>query len=259
LDQLVLVDIADGIATVTLNRPEVMNAIDVATATALREAIETAEKSDARVLLLTGSGRAFCAGGDVSIFSKSEDHADVAERTMAQFHPAVLKLAQSRLPSVAAIHGAAAGAGISLMLACDFAVAAARTRFTLAYPKIGASLDGGASWFLPRLLGTRKAKELAMLSETFDASTAERLGLVNRIVPDESIHAEAKQLARQLMEGPGAAYAEIKRLIDAAGCSDLGRHLEDERATLVKLANGHDFAEGIAAYLTKRKPNFLGK
>ncbi len=177
-DRPVLFDVDGGIASITLNRPSVLNAIDIATAVALREAIEAAEESPARALLLKGAGRAFCAGGDVSSFDKVHGYAQVAELTMAQFHPAILKLARSRLPTIAALHGAVAGAGISLMLACDFTVAAASTRFTLAYAKIGASPDGGASWFLPRVLGTRKAKELAFLSETFDAPRrgANRIG-----------------------------------------------------------------------------------
>jgi 2-(1,2-epoxy-1,2-dihydrophenyl)acetyl-CoA isomerase len=177
---------------------------------------------------------------------------------MAQFHPTVLKLARSRLPSVAAVHGIVAGAGVGVMLACDLVIAGAGTRFTLAYPKIGASVDGGASWFLPRVVGTRKAKELALLSETFDAETAQRIGLVNRVVADDRVQSDAMQLAKQLATGPSAAFAQIKRLIDAASGSDLARHLDDERAALVHLAKGDDFAEGIASFLEKRKPIFRG-
>lgn len=253
-----MLEVADGVATITINRPSVLNAIDTVSAIALREAIEAAEVSPARALLLRGSGRAFCAGGDISAFDGVRDHARVAGETMSEFHPAVLKLVHSRLPSVAAVHGAVAGAGIGLMLACDFVMAAASTRFTLAYAKIGASPDGGASWFLPRVLGTRRAKQLAILSETFDARTAEEIGLVNRSVADDRMPEEAILLARRLAAGPSAAFAHTKRLIESAWTSDLAQHLDDERSTLVGLAGGRDFAEGIDAYREKRRPTFRG-
>jgi 2-(1,2-epoxy-1,2-dihydrophenyl)acetyl-CoA isomerase len=257
-DQPVLLEVAGGIATITLNRPKALNAIDVAMASELHKAVERAEGCSARALLLKGAGQAFCAGGDVSAFYETSDHARVAGQTMAQFHPSILKLAHCRLPCVAAVHGAAAGAGIGLMLACDFVIAAEGTRFNLAYAKIGASPDGGTSWFLSRALGTRRSKELAFLSENFDASCAERIGLVNRAVPNDMLEREALSLTRRLAEGPSAALAETKRLIDSACDRELAAHIEDERKTLTRLAAAHDFAEGIDAYREKRRPAFRG-
>jgi 2-(1,2-epoxy-1,2-dihydrophenyl)acetyl-CoA isomerase len=257
-DQPILLDVAEGIATITLNRPEVLNAIDTAMASGLHKAVEKAEACSARALLLKGAGRAFCAGGDISAFYQTNDHARVAGQTMAEFHPFILKLAHCRLPCVAAVHGVAAGAGIGLMLACDFVIAADGTRFNLAYGKIGASPDGGTSWFLSRALGTRRSKELAFLSENFDASDAEHFGLVNCAVPNDMLEREALSLARRLAEGPSAALAQTKRLIDSAWDRELAPHLEDERKTLIRLAAAHDFAEGIDAYREKRRPTFRG-
>lgn len=254
----VLIEIADNVATITLNRPNVLNSINIELAVALGEAIDAAERSHARAVLLRGAGRAFCAGGDVSAFDGSRGHAQVASETMAHFHPAVLRLSRLRLPTVAELHGAVAGAGIGLLLACDFAIAEAGTRFTLAYPKIGASLDGGASWLLPRALGTRKAKELAMLADTFDARTAKQLGLINRVVVADAVRQETMRFCQRLASGPTLAFAEIKRLIDSSGGNDLSQQLDDERATLSALADGRDFQEGINAHVEKRTPVFRG-
>jgi 2-(1,2-epoxy-1,2-dihydrophenyl)acetyl-CoA isomerase len=207
---------------------------------------------------LKGAGRAFCSGGDVSVFEKEGDHAKAAGATMDVFHPSILHLARCRLPSVAAVHGAVAGAGIGLMLACDFAIAAIGTRFTLAYARIGASPDGGTSWFLPRVLGARRSKELALLADDFDASHALHIGLVNSAVPDEMLEPEALSLARRLGEGPSDALAQTKRLIDSVWDRDLAEHLDDERTTLIRLAGGEDFAEGIEAYHERRRPKFRG-
>ena len=252
--------LSPGGAGVTLDRPSVLNSIDVGMARALAAAITHAEATaGVRALLLQGAGRAFCAGGDVSHFDGGEPYSEVADRMMSHFHPALLTLATSRLPTVAAVHGAVAGAGMALMLACDFALAATDTRFTLAYPKIGATIDGGASWFLPRLVGTRKAKELALLSGQIDAATAADLGLVTRITDADALDEEASALARQLAVGPSAAYAAIKGLIDTSYARDLGGQLDAERNAFVDIAATADFAEGLGAFLAKRTPSFKGK
>lgn len=259
-EEEIVLEIADGVATLSLNRPHNLNAISESLARSLRAAIDAAEAAGSvRALLLKGVGRAFCAGGDIAIFGDAERHSVVADRTMAEFHPAILRLTTLSLPTVAAVHGAVAGAGIGLMLACDFAIAADDTRFTLAYSKIGATTDGGASWFLPRCLGARKAKELAMLSEQFDASTALDLGLVTRVVAAAELEAAARQLAMRLAAGPTGAFVGIKRLIDSACGHDLARHLEAERSAFVEIADGDDFREGLKAFREKRTPVFGGR
>lgn len=251
-------ELIDGVAVITLDRPAVLNAINAALAGAFAEAVARAEKTaEARAILLRGAGRAFCAGGDVSTFQG--DPVRTVERTISRFHPAIERLACSPLPTVAAVHGAVAGAGLSLMLACDFAIATADARFTLAYPKIGATIDGGASWFLPRLVGVRKAKELALLAERFDADTALAQGLVNRVVPAADFEIETMTFARALASGPTKAYATIKRLIDASLSTDLAGQLDAEKKGFIDIASTSDFAEGFSAFLEKRPPSFSGK
>jgi 2-(1,2-epoxy-1,2-dihydrophenyl)acetyl-CoA isomerase len=212
-----------------------------------------------RALLLKGAGRAFCAGGDVSKFDGTEPFEEVADRTIRLFHPAVLALANLSIPTVAAIQGAAAGAGIGLMLACDFVIATPSTRFTLAYPKIGATIDGGASWFLPRLVGTRKAKELAMLSDALDGVQAEKLGLVTRLVTPEMLEDEAIRFTQMLSQGPTEAFGAIKHLVEHALSRSLETQLDAERDAFIGIAQSPDFAEGLGAYREKRSPVFFGR
>ncbi|MBI1775122.1 MAG: enoyl-CoA hydratase/isomerase family protein [Proteobacteria bacterium] len=255
------ISIENGLAVLTLNRPEVLNAIDVPLAQALLAAVERIETgAGVRAILLRGAGRGFCAGGDVSKFTGIDGpHAEVADRTMRHFHPAIRGLALSPVPTVAMVHGAVAGAGIGLMLACDFVVAADTARFSLAYAKIGASTDDGASWILPRLLGLRKAKELAMLSDRIDAAEALRLGLINRAVAGERLEDEAMALARRLAAGPTTAFGMIKRLMDDSFSRDLSAHLEIECEAFVKTARTADFDEGLASFFGKREPKFSGR
>ncbi|MGE0502020.1 MAG: enoyl-CoA hydratase/isomerase family protein [Rhizobiaceae bacterium] len=256
----VLLEIDGAVARITLDRPDVLNGIDVALAEAFGRALdEVAGNPSARALLLRGAGRAFCAGGDVSRFDGSVPFATVANATMSRFHPVIRRIATLPLPTIAVVHGAVAGAGLGLMLACDFALAATGTRFTLAYPKIGATIDAGASWFLARALGTRRAKELAMLAHTFDAEAAERLGLVNRVVAADMLAAEAAAFAARLASGPTAAYATIKRLIDQAHDTDLAAQLDHEQAGFTGIAATSDFAEGLEAFRARRSPAFRGE
>ena len=256
----VLFEVRGAIAAITLNRPAVLNGIDVELAAALGAALDRMDaQGSIRAVLLRGAGRAFCAGGDVSRFDGSEPFAAVADRTMARFHPVVRRIAELGLPTVAAVHGAVAGAGLGLMLACDFALAAAGTRFTLAYPAIGATIDAGASWFLTRALGTRKATELAMLADRFEADAALALGLVNRVVAADALEAEAQALAQKLAAGPTLAYATIKRLVASAHDNDLAAQLDAERCGFAQIASTADFAEGLAAFKARRPPVFTGR
>ena len=255
----VRLEFSESVALLTLARPAVLNAIDVDLAGALSEAVtRVAASRDVRALLLKGEGRAFCAGGDVSKFDGAEPFADVAHRTIALFHPAVLGLANLTIPTVAAVHGAVAGAGIGLMLSCDFVVATPQTHFTLAYPKIGATIDGGASWYLPRFLGIRKAKELAMLSETFDGYEAEKLGLVTRLANPETFDKEAIRFAQTLAAGPTEAFGALKHLLGNALSRSLAAQLDAERDAFIDIAKNPDFAEGLKAYRERRSPRFKG-
>ncbi|RXT56525.1 enoyl-CoA hydratase [Bosea sp. Tri-44] len=255
----VLLTIEQAVATVTLNRPRVLNAIDPHMARSLADAIERiAHDGTARVLLLRGEGRAFCAGGDVARFA-GEDPVAAVEAIIDPFHSALRALDALKLPTLAAVQGPVAGAGFSLATAYDLCIAADDAVFTMAYSRIGASPDGSATYRLPRLVGERKALELAFLAESVDAAQALALGLVNRVVPAASLQSEAMSLARRLAQGPTAAYARIKHLVGRSLVNDLSAQLDLEREAFLAGTRTADFREGAQAFLAKRPPQFEGR
>ena len=257
----ILVDVADGIATLAFNRPAVYNALDEDMILAFRGHCESlAEDASVRCVVLRGEGAAFLAGGDVALFHRRRaELPGIILRLARELHFGVLALRRMPKPVLASVHGAVAGAGLSLTCACDLVIAADDARFTFAYSRIGASPDGGGSFFLARILGTRKALELAMLSEPLDAPTALRLGLVNRMVPLPALGTETAKLARHLADGPTLAYAETKRLIDSAPEHSLETQLEAEAQAFARCARSEDMGEGVAAFVEKRAPQFRGR
>lgn len=248
----------DGpIVRLVLNRPEVLNALDVASARELLLACETVAASDGvRVVIVCGEGRAFMAGGDINTFH-ADDPSQAIDDIISAAHGAIAILRRLDVPVLASLHGAVAGFGLSLSLACDLAIAAEGTRFSLSYSKIGTSVDGGASYFLPRIVGLRRAMEISLLAETFDAAEALRLGIVNRVVPAPSLAEETTALARRLADGPTFAYGRIKRLLN--GGAELEEQLERERLSFLDCARTGDFAEGVSSFLAKRPPVFHGR
>jgi 2-(1,2-epoxy-1,2-dihydrophenyl)acetyl-CoA isomerase len=257
----VIYSVADGIATILLNRPAVMNALDAATIVQLRAACERAEQdAAARAVVLRGAGPAFLAGGDVSFF-----HANLARMPElvrqggAELHHAILALRRAPKPVLASVHGTVAGAGVSLMAAADLALAAEGTKFMLAYSRIGTSPDGGATYFLPRLVGSRKALELMLLSDAVDARDALRVGLVNWVVGAERLAAETEAVARRLAQGATRAFAETKKLVNESQDQTLAAQLGAEVEAFARCAATRDFAEGVTAFVEKRKPLFNGE
>jgi 2-(1,2-epoxy-1,2-dihydrophenyl)acetyl-CoA isomerase len=246
----------DGpIARLQFNRPAQLNALDRATAQAFAQACrDLASDHSVRAVIIDGAGRAFTAGGDLA--ELRADPTGAAIGLIGPMHEAIVLLAEMRAPVIASLHGAVAGAGMSLALACDFAIAAEGTRFTLAYASIGTSCDLSGSWSLPRLVGLRKALEIALLSEPFDAAEALRLGLINRVVSAAELEAQTLALARRLASGPALAIAQLKRLMHISFEHDLRGQLDAERAAFLRCAATHDFAEGIDAFLAKRAPKF---
>jgi 2-(1,2-epoxy-1,2-dihydrophenyl)acetyl-CoA isomerase len=247
-----------AVAHLRFNRPQALNVIDLSLARAFHAACrELASATDLRAVVISGEGRAFMAGGDLAALVSDPLHMPAA--VIGEVHPALELLAALRAPVIAAVHGAVAGGGLGVALAADLVIAAEGTKFAMAYPRIGTSADCSTSWNLVRLLGPRKAMEIALLSEPFDAAEALRLGLINRVVPAESLQAEAGQLAARLAAGAPVALANLKRLVREAGDNDLHTHLALEASLFQQCAATADFTEGVGAFLGKREAKFQGR
>jgi 2-(1,2-epoxy-1,2-dihydrophenyl)acetyl-CoA isomerase len=259
MSDVVKLSVAGGIATIVLNRPHVMNAMDGEMMQQLRPVTEAVEKdASVRAVVLRGEGAAFMAGGDVAVFH--QHLAELPELIVTwgrEMHAAFLALRRMGKPVLASVHGAVAGAGFSLMCAADLAIASADTRFTLAYANIGASPDGGSTYFLPRLVGYKKAMEMIMLPDRFDAETARLLGLVNWVVPNEKLAEDTARIAQRLAAGPTRAFAEAKRLVNQS-LDPLDTQMEQELQAFSRCARGSDLKEGVTAFVEKRKPVFSG-
>ena len=252
--------VSDGVATITFNRPQAMNALDAGMIRGFRAAVEELSAAAAvRVIVLRGAGPAFVAGGDVAMFRKELESLPLLVPELAgELHRGILALRTAGQPVIAAVHGAVAGAGFSIMLACDLVIAAADTQFSMAYSRIGASPDGGATWMLPRVAGYQKAMELMLLAENVTADMLLQYGIINRVVAAGDLEAETEKLARRLAAGPGRAFAETKALANRALHQELAAHLDAEALAFARCAATGDFAEGVAAFVDKRKPVFKG-
>lgn len=255
------VEDADGVRTLTMNRPDAFNSLTVELKQALLAEVQHAAGDEAvRAVVLTGSGRAFCAGQDLREHAALLDAGDPEPlRTVSEhYNPLISALATLPKPTVAAVNGMAAGAGASLAYACDLRVAAGSAQFLMAFAKVGLSVDSGASWTLPRLVGYGRAMEMLLLAEPVDAQQALAIGLVNRVAADGESLAVAQQLAGQLATGPTAAYAKMKEAMAAAATADLPEALSVEAGTQAEAAGTADHREGVAAFLAKRNPRFRG-
>lgn len=258
-------EVADGIATITLNRPKALNALNDEMREALLEATARAEVDErARCVVVRGAGDSFMAGGDVKRFYEQRESDSFATRRrflegINHIHPICFALRRMPKPVLASVHGYAAGFGLSLALACDLAIAADTAKFTLAYVRIGTSPDGSASYTLPRAVGLKKAMEMALLGDDMDAATAQAHGLINFVAPQAELAAETQKLAARLASGPTRAYANVKRLIWASQDNGYESQLQLEAECFADNAVNGDFAEGVAAFAEKRKPQFKGR
>lgn len=259
-DDAVLLERDGAVARIILNRPGVLNAVDLDMAQALLAAIQTVAGDPAvRVVVLKGAGKAFMAGGNLACFQGDpEASARNADALIRVLNEAVLMLTRLPVPVIASLRGPVAGAGVSLALACDLAVAADNVSFNLAYARIGASPDVSGSWYLPRIVGLRKAMEIALLTGTIEAAEAGSLGLVNRVVPAVRLDDETDCMARRLAAGATAALGATKRLLHEAHARSLPEQLEAERAAFVACTATRDFAEGVAAFYARRSAEFTG-
>lgn len=255
----VLLDIADGIARIRLNRPQVLNAANDALLIGLNEALLRIDlDASVKVVTLTGEGRAFMAGGDMSLLhgADADQRAREVDRIIGLAHQVPRAMRRLKQPIIAGVHGAVAGVGVGLTVGSDFAIAAAGTNFLPAYTRLGTNPDGGTTWFLTRLLGPRRALEWIMLAEPMNAETALSLGLVNRVVPADKLVEEVDTLARRIAAGPALAYAAVKRLVHQSATAPLDVLLEAERDGWVAAAATADFKEGVAALFEKRPAKF---
>ena len=256
-----LVEIVDGVCCLTLNRPDKLNAFNDALGAALQQALDTcAADSSIRAVLLTGAGRAFCAGQDLgdrdpSTMTEAPDLGATLERT---YNPIVRRIRALEKPVICAVNGVAAGAGANLALACDIVIAGKSARFIQVFSKIGLIPDSGGTWMLPRLIGEARAKALSMTAEPLAAETAAAWGLIWRTVEDEALIEEAMALAKGLAVGPTLGYGLTKRAIHAAADQPLDAHLDLERDLQRTAGRTPDYAEGVSAFLAKRPPRFRG-
>lgn len=251
-----------GVATLTLNRPQRLNSFNPAMHQALAAALDRLRDDvEVRVLVLTGAGRAFCAGQDLSdrAVLPGQQAVDLGQSIEDYYAPLVRRLRDMPKPVIAAVNGVAAGAGANIALACDLVIAARSARFTQAFSKVGLMPDSGGSYWLPRLLGQARAMGLALLAEPLPAEQAEEWGLIWRCVDDEDFPAAVRQLAEQLAGGPTLAYARIKRALQASEGNSLEQQLQLERDTQRELGFSADYREGVAAFLAKRPPRFGGQ
>jgi 2-(1,2-epoxy-1,2-dihydrophenyl)acetyl-CoA isomerase len=261
MSEHVLVEIQDGVATLTLNRAQAFNAISLELAKALNDAVEqVAADSAVRVVVLTGAGdKAFCAGGDVASFAVSEQaDKDLAEITL-YLHTAISRLAHMAKPWIAKVNGVAAGAGLSLVAAADLAIAKESCKFTSAYTGIGLSPDGSSSWFLPRVVGVRRATELYLTNRTLNAAEALDWGLLTRVVNGDNLDAEVEKLAAQLASGPTLAYGKVKKLMLYTQTDSLESQMQRETRYIAECAMTDDAQAGFQAFVNKQKPEFHGR
>jgi len=259
--ETILYSLADGMARITLNRPDKLNAFNTAMHADLRSAITEARRGGARVLVLAGAGRAFSSGQDLGDRAAVPDGAplDLGATIDATYNPLVRSLRELPCPVIAAVHGVAAGAGASVALACDLVIAAKSASFIQAFSKIGLLPDSGGTWNLPRLVGTARALGLALTGERLGAEQAAAWGLIWRCVDDSELASTVDELARQLAAAPTRALASTKEALYGSWQRTLSEQLDVERDLQRELGLSADFREGIAAFLEKRAPRFTGR
>jgi 2-(1,2-epoxy-1,2-dihydrophenyl)acetyl-CoA isomerase len=260
--ETVRVEEADGVARVTLNRPDKLNAFTAEMHEALAAALDAAaRKPQIRAVLLTGAGRGFCAGQDLSArraLIESGAKLDLGDGIERYYNPLVRRLRAMPKPVVCAVNGVAAGAGANLALACDIVIAARSASFIQAFAKIGLAPDTGGSWVLPRLVGEARARALLLLGEKVGAEEAAQWGMIWRVVDDAALMEEAGGLARRLARAPTRTLGLIKRALLASGPNSLDAQLDLERDLQREAGAGEDYREGVAAFLEKREPQFSG-
>lgn len=260
--EAIIYEVSDGVARLILNRPEKLNSMNVPLLEESRAAIAEAEQDpEARVLVITGSGRGFCSGADLSARGESSAGLSPGQHTYQRmdryFNPLIRAIHECKLPVICAVNGVAAGGGMGLALSGDIVIAARSATFVQVFTKqLGIIPDCGSSWYLERLVGRARAMGLAFLGDKLTAETAEVWGLIWKCVDDDHLGREVDAIARQLAEGPTTAYREVRQALAHAEQATLPEQLDYERDRQRVLCDGADFAEGVMAFLQKRKPEF---
>lgn len=260
--QTILFEVSSGVARLTLNRPDRLNSFNVQMHGEVRDALRQLQgNSEARVLVLTGAGRGFCAGQDLGdrAVAPGGQGVDLGASIENYYKPLVLALRNLPMPVIGAVNGVAAGAGANIALACDLVIAARSASFVQAFCKLGLVPDSGGTWFLPRLVGTARALGLALLGDKLSAEQAAQWGLIWRCVEDAELETTVNQLATQLAAAPTRGLARTKQAIYEAWSHTLERQLDLERDFQRELGRSQDYAEGVAAFMEKRTPKFTGR
>lgn len=256
-------DVQESVATITLNRPDNANALNIDMSKELMQAaIECSEDSSIRAVLLTGTGRMFCAGGDLKSFASHGRGAQLAmhlKEVTTYLHSAVSRFLRMDPPLIGVVNGVAAGAGMSIACACDMVLAAESAKFTMAYTRVGLTPDGSSTYFLSRAVGMKRAIELVLTNRMLSAQEAAEWGIVNQVVPDADLITEAHKLARSLATGATGAFGAAKRLLHSGWTETVETQMELEAQAIATRAHTADGDEGISAFLEKRAPNFTNK
>ncbi len=254
--------VADAVATLTLNRPDKLNSFNDEMHAEVRDALEKVQADDSvRCLLLTGNGRGFCAGQDLSDrhMMPGDDARDRGSTLESNYNPLIRTLKRLDMPVVCAVNGVAAGAGANIALACDIVLAGRSVKFIQAFCKVGLIPDSGGTWTLPRLVGKARAMGLSMLGDAVTAEQAEQWGMIWKCVDDEALAEEATALARNLAQQPTTGLALMKKAINQSFSNTLDKHLDLERDYQQQAGQTDDYREGVSAFLEKRQPDFKGK
>jgi 2-(1,2-epoxy-1,2-dihydrophenyl)acetyl-CoA isomerase len=253
------VDLDDGVAHVRLARPDAHNALDVDTAIDLKDALGAATSArDVRCVVLEGTGGTFCTGADLGAFAGDETDQRRLDAVATRLHAAVKALASSDVPTISAVNGVAAGGGFGLALASDLVLVHQDARFEYSYPRVGLSGDAGATWFLPRLVGMRRAREFLLLDEPVDADDAVDMGLATETVDADDWDDRVRDVATDVASGPTKAYATAKRLLNRSYERTLNTQLTAEKDAIARLATSDDYATGYDAFFSKEAPAFEG-
>ena len=260
--QTIQVELRGAVCLLTLNRPERLNALTVEAAQDLQDAVRESLEKGSRAIVVTGAGRAFCAGGDIRAMQDfaggEESFEPFFDELLRVVNEAVLLIRESPVPFIAAVNGVASGGGCNLALACDIVIAAESARFNQAFIKIGLSPDCGGTFILPRLVGWKRAAELMFTGDMLTAQDALEMGMINAVTPDAELMSRAMSMADRLAASPTAAIGQIKKLLEASAVNGQRSQLELERKAQIESGRTKDFREGVTAFIEKRPPRFVG-